>query len=479
MHRRLLRNLSFTTGQLIVNQALGLVLFFVLSEGLSKPQFGEFNWSLSVFLLLFTVLSFGLDAVVVRRLAAGAPAGALLLLYGLHVLLTGICFYGVLLLLWALFPSFFHQHSLLLLLGVSKLLFYGTAPFKAIATGREEFRTLFQMSVAASVVKALGVIILAATHNLTIGNVVLLFVVGDGAELLLCILLGRRYAASTGGIKALRKDYAALLRESLHPFGTTLFAAALARMDWICIGLLLSPVHLANYSFAYKAFELATLPLLAIAPLLVPLFTRLGKGDSRQLPAGEIFFLLKLELMAAALIALLLNLGWVPLVETFTSGRYGAVNTSTIFILSLAMPVLYLNNFLWSLHFARGRTRFIFYVFGASFGLNAVLLLVLLPLWGNEGAALAYLATILAQTILYLAFVEKPLRLGWQPLLFCCACALASGVISKSLALSHWIALPASGLLYIILLILTLQFRPRDWQRLKQWGQAPSHTPSH
>jgi O-antigen/teichoic acid export membrane protein len=472
MHRRLIRNLSFTTLQLIVNQALGLVLFFVLSEGLDKPQFGELNWSLSVFLLLFTVLSFGLDAVVVRRLAVGAPAGALLSLYGMHVLLTGICFYGVLLLLWVLFPSFFHQHSLLLLLGVGKLLFYGTTPFKAVATGREEFGTLFQMSVAASLVKALGVIILSATGSLTPGNAVLLFVAGDGAELLLCILLGRRYATPLGGIKALRKAYADLLREALHPFGTTLFAAALARLDWICIGLLLSPMHLANYSFAYKAFELATLPLLAIAPLLVPLFTRLGAQGSSHLPTGQLFFLLKLELMAAALVALLLNIGWVPLVETFTSGRYGTVNTRTVFILSLAMPVLYLNNFLWSLHFARGRTRFIFYVFGASFGLNAVLLLVLLPLWGNEGAALAYLVTILAQTVLYLAFVEKPLRLGWQPLLFCCACALTSGVVSKSLALSNWIALPASGLLYLALLVLTLQFRTRDWQQLKQWAAS-------
>jgi O-antigen/teichoic acid export membrane protein len=466
MRSRFLHNFSFTSLQLLVNQLLGMVMFFLLAEGLSKQDFGELNWSLSIFLTLFLILSFGIDQITVRKIASGAPANSLLWLYLVHVLCSGLLFYGSLLVCRFIFPSFFTQHSLLLALGAGKLLFYFSTPFKQIAAGLEQFQKVFYMSLAASASKAAGVVVLQALQALTIHNVVLLFVVADAVELLTCIAIGRHHL--TPPCRPSRKDYRALLNDSVHQFGTSMFAAAIARMDWIFIGLFLSSVHLADYSFAYKAFELANLPLLAIAPVLVPLLTRSYSRKEGPIPSTDLMFLLKIELMIAALVALLLNIGWEPLVAAFTSGQYGAVNSRTIFILSLAMPVLYLNNFLWSLHFALGRTRMIFYTFAVSFVVNLALVFMLIPVWGNEGAALAYLLTMVFQTFLYLLAMEGPLKMGWQPLVFCFCCAFASGIIIRSVSLNHWLNLPISLVLYIGLLVLTLQLRPRDWRRLKR-----------
>ncbi|GAC1447908.1 MAG: hypothetical protein NVSMB7_08990 [Chitinophagaceae bacterium] len=53
-----------------------------------------------------------------------------------------------------------------------------------------------------------------------------------------------------------------LLKESLPQTGVVLFTAIMSRLDWILVGLLVSGSKLTEYSFAWKALEMSTLPLL-------------------------------------------------------------------------------------------------------------------------------------------------------------------------------------------------------------------------
>ncbi len=61
-------NLTANTLQLLINQVFGLVIFYVLSRRLDKNIFGQLNWCLAVLLAAFSVLCFGIDQVMVKKL---------------------------------------------------------------------------------------------------------------------------------------------------------------------------------------------------------------------------------------------------------------------------------------------------------------------------------------------------------------------------------------------------------------------------
>ncbi|RYI98480.1 MAG: hypothetical protein EON47_19505 [Acetobacteraceae bacterium] len=323
------------------------------------------------------------------------------------------------------------------------------------AAGLERFGLLLPMSVGANIVKACGLALLAATDTLDLRGAALVFAAADTVELLASVFLFYRAVPLRLRWRGLAARYGALVRAALPLLGTVAFAAAMARFDWIFLGAR-SPALLAEYSFAYKVFELAQLPLLVIAPLLVPRFTRQLQGGGS--PAfGNLY---RYEMLLASGVALGLNLAWPLLGGMLSGGRYGAVNTGTIALLSAAIPLLYLNNLCWSLHFAAGRTGLIFRIFAGSFVLNALANLGLVPVFGKEGAAAAYMLAVALQTLAYHRCLPAAQRPAWGPLL------LSSGAAAAGAALGAALGGPAGilsgGLLYLLLLGATRLVRPQD-----------------
>ena len=202
-------------------------------------------------------------------------------------------------------------------------------------------------------------------------------------------------------IKWDKAKYLNLVREALPQMGVVLITSSLARFDWIFIGFMLSAVKLAEYSFAYKLFEIAMLPLLAIAPLLIPRFTKMFKqGD---INTESLKLLIRIEVAIAALTVLLLNIYWAPITDWITHGKYGAVNVNTIFILSLCLPLLYMENFLWTIFFAQGRLKMILNAFIVTLAINVLGDIILIPIYKNEGAAFAFLLACITQIVFYLS----------------------------------------------------------------------------
>ena len=97
----------------------------------------------------------------------------------------------------------------------------------------------------------------------------------------------------------------------------------------------------------------------------------------------------------------MLNVLWVPVIDFITHGKYGRVNRNTILILSASMPFIYANNFLWTINFARGALKMIFYIFFITCLINIISDLALIPLFGAEGAATGYLIAIFIQFVLF------------------------------------------------------------------------------
>jgi len=322
------------------------------------------------------------------------------------------------------------------------------------------------MGLISGVVRCVGLLIFLPFHAINLQVIVAIFILGDAVELAGSMLLF--YKATKTPVKVIwnLNDYVKLIKEALPQSGVVIITSALARFDWIFIGLTLSAIKLAEYSFAYKIFEISTLPMLTIAPLLIPRFTKLFKIEKPD--TTNLKFLLRFEIIVAVSIALLLNMCWPLVIDGITRGKYGKVNITTIFILSFSMPLLYVNNFLWTIYFAKGQLKMILNSFIITLAVNVIGDIILIPIFKNEGAAFAFSLSCLAQTIFYLLKNEIPeLYTTGYSLLICTCCALCSGVIAKLLFSAMWVALPFALFFYIILLVLTVQIKLNDRKNLQ------------
>ncbi|HEY6900921.1 MAG TPA: oligosaccharide flippase family protein, partial [Puia sp.] len=125
-----MRNVSMNTLQILSNQVLGVFIFLLLSRYLDKTTYGDLNWALAVLTLVTTILSFRLEQIVVRDIAAGKDAGSLLTLFIFHTV-------GAALLLLAILAAgyfFFHIPPLLWWLSFSQLLVFIALPFRQLVT---------------------------------------------------------------------------------------------------------------------------------------------------------------------------------------------------------------------------------------------------------------------------------------------------------------------------------------------------------
>jgi O-antigen/teichoic acid export membrane protein len=464
MKRKLIHDISANSFQVIINQCCGLVIFYILSIHFTKDDFGGINWALALLLTAFSVLSFGIDQVAIKKIASGNDVQQILSVYIMHVLLAGFLFYGLLFAGNVFFKNFFHQHYLLLFLGLGKLMIFFSTPFKQLANGLEKFHALLYMSICSNIVRSIALIIFSIIYPLNLNIIIIIFIAGDFSELLLSILITKFIIKTPIVIQWHKKNYVDLIKESMPLGGVALFTSTMARFDWILLGLLASNIILANYSFAYKTFEVSTLPLLVIAPILIPRFTKLFHSKSAAKKENELFVLLRIEIVIASLTALVLNIVWIPIIDFITHGKYGAVNHYTILILSGCIPLLYINNFLWTILFAKGNFKQIFSIIAITFLINIIGDIFLILFFKAEGAALAYLLALFVQLILYKQKTEiRDSGKIWQAILLVPFIAIVSGILSSYLFSNVWLILFSALFIFISSLFIGKQFQKNDW----------------
>jgi O-antigen/teichoic acid export membrane protein len=468
IQNRFLRNVSVNTLQLIVNQVFGLAIFYALSKGLDKNIFGQINWALAVLLTLFSVLTFGIDQVIVNKIAAGYNRESLFSTYLFHVLISGFACYGLLLLVYFLFPGMMTQQVFLLFIGFGKLAIFLSTPFKQLATALEKFNGLFFMSIVSNIIRGSLLLLFFLLHNMSVRNVLIAFIAGDLTELAICMIIAKPFLRKSFKIRWNKRRQVLLLRESLPQTGVVIFTAVMARFDWILVGLLISSSKLAEYSFAYKIFEVSTLPLLILAPIMIPLFTRLNKTPGNL---NNLFFFLEWQIIIASFIAMMLNVCWIPVIDFISDGSYGRVNSGTVFLLSLSMPLLYFTNYLWTVNFARANLKLVFFIMAVAFAVNIVSCSILIPLYKNEGAALAYFITVSVQLILYLRKKTLPIpgNRGIFLLLWPVTALITGWMTSRYMS-------PGAGIIsavavYIMALFISGKIRWNDWKILQSMYQ--------
>jgi O-antigen/teichoic acid export membrane protein len=470
MRKKLFFDISLSTIQVIINQILGSAVFLITSIYLAKTEYGEFNWSLAFLTFATTILSLRLEQIVVQKIASGEDASKILSSFVIHLAISGIGFYVLLLLCSYIFSSFFGLHNLLLIIGISQLTSFFSSPFKQIANGKEKFGQFALMSLAGNFFKTTGLIFLIFFSNLTIHAVLIIFICSSTAELMLCFFLVRYKMKIRFTASANFTDYKTFLKQSTPQIGTAFLMAAISRLDWILLGFFSTQVKTAEYSFAYRAYELSPFPLLIIAPVLLTRFSRLfAKQNEYSLlqRKNELSFLLRFEMVLATFIPLILNIAWSPIMDTLTHGKYGTSNQLIFLILSFCIPFQYINNFFWTTHFAQGRLKLIFRIILVTCLIILIGDFTFIPIYNVQGAACVYLAATIVEYLNYMrSSVFSAIKETWQSLFICMSVAVISGVTIIYFFDSVLLRLLFSSISFFTLLVISGQLKKSDLQYL-------------
>jgi O-antigen/teichoic acid export membrane protein len=417
-----------------------------------------------------TILSLGTDVLIVKRIAGGNDPVRDGGLHMTHTLLAGSFFLLVLLAFRQWQPAFFVQHNLLIGVSVSLLLTFLSSPFKQIANGKEAFHSFAVMTITANAAKAVLLLIAAVVQIFSIHTVINIYIVASLLEWIVGAWLVYLRLGTLLRPYWNKSRYRQLLLESLPQLGVMLFDSALARIDWIILGLVSGAAVTAEYSFAYKIFEISRLPMLVIAPVILPKFVRyLSNPDGlTKEKKVELTLLLKFETAIAVLIPIFFNITWTPLMNLLTAGKYGAVDAPVYMLLSLCVPLHYFNNFLWTMAFAQKQLKLTFYITAVVSILNLILNLLLIPKYSSQGAAIAFVVSTVAQLLLYKLFVhQQKLSVPTMPLFASMAIASACTFLAKYLCPNPLLAALLGLSSYLLLIFLVKMLRLKDFYRLK------------
>ncbi len=469
---QLLSDISVSTAQAILNQLSGIIVFFIISRYLDKAALGHINWALAVLMVVFSILGFGLEHIAVRKAATGADPGLLLQSYLVHVMITGIGFLGLAWLAESRITSLRQDGHLFLLLAIGQCISFLAIPFRQIVNGLEKFRALFVMSSSANICKAVLLLILVLMQQVSLNLIVEVYILASSVELMACVIIYKVQLRLPLVPGYDWKQYHGFLKEALPQLGITVFNTAVQRMDWILLGLLSTAIVVAEYSFTNKLFELATLPLLIIAPVIFPkiakLFADISQKDS-DVKMAYLKVLVRLEIVVAVFVAMAVNICWKAIIDPLTDNKYGASTRQIIFVMSFAMPLIYINHIFWSILFSQEKMKILLLIFLATFVSNMAADIVLIPFYGAAGAAFGFVLALCVQTLLY--FLQVPshdIRKGVFHLFPVIGIALLAGFVSQYLfGFFLWQLFTAAGI-YIFLLIITKQLLYTDWQMVKK-----------
>lgn len=454
-----MNDISASTIQVVLNQCLGLLIFYLFSLYLPKEIFGQFNWGLASSALLIAIISIGMDAVIIKRIAHGDDKRQIIGLHFIHVLATGTMLSATMLVCYFLLADPYTNSILLPCIFLSTLLTSFASPFRQLANGTRAFRHLAIISCISPVIKTLLLLVCVWTDNFSIINIALIYIAGSTFEL----LAGLFITVFITRIKLFplywnSKHYFTLVKESMPQYGASIFNIVLARFDWIMLGLLTTSVITAEYSFAYKVFELSRLPLLIISPLLIPIFVKLFNDKHTLSAKTQLKFdlLFRIEMFISVLIPILLVSCWSPLMGFLTNGKYGEVNAVTFMLLSVCVPLQFATDYFWNLCFAQNQMRLTFLIFACTAIANITLNFLLLPYIGAIGAAIAYLGCFVLQLALFKRYTKQDkVKPNFLVLIKIILSAIIALWITRYITQHIIIAPVLSLLLYVLFSILT------------------------
>ena len=467
MKNSLLKTFFASGLQAISVQILGIVFFIVLSLYLPKDDFGSISWANATSVFITTLLSFGLDQVVVRRIASSRISDWAAAAYLVHALIGSVI---TLLILFVTthFLGGIEKYAYLKWFFIAQALSYIALPLKQFLNARQNFTPYAIISFFSNVIKILLAIYFVLTKMISIKYVAAIMIFCGLLEFLALLI----YVSKKEHLKWRFKKsaYLKILKESVPQYVSVLFDSGLSRADWILLGIMSTTSVTADYSFAYRAFEMCRLPIVVVAPIILNVFARLLVGGNRldaekQQQVSSIY---SMELFLSTLIPLCLNILWSPVVTAVFKGKYGAVNATQFMLLSFCLPFMFVINLFWTLSFSAKKYKQISFITFFSAIFNLLLNVALIHYYEATGAAVSFLLTTLLQTVLHYRLVKKYV-MGFsilKPLMFF-GIAIAAYYGATFLVINVGLQLLSAIIIYLVFCVGVKAVNITDLQTLK------------
>ncbi|MEZ5018244.1 MAG: oligosaccharide flippase family protein [Flavipsychrobacter sp.] len=468
MKNNLLKKIFSSGLQAVSVQILGVIFLFIVSFYLSESEFGIISWYTAVTITITTLLSFGIDQVAVRRIAASERSDWAAAAYLFHAFVGSVIAFVILVTITAIWSNSDNTLRFLPWFFIAQSLMYIGTPLKQFLNAKQKFAPYGVIAVISNLTKISLAYWGIYRELLSVDLVYAILIICALIELVGLLIYILKYTSFSFRFKFVA--YRKLIKESTAQYIAMVFDTGISRLDWILLGIISTNAITGVYAFAYRAYELTRLPITVIAPVILNIFSKLlvsGKkpDEEKQAVIRQLF---TVGVFAAILMPLVLNILWAPTLDWLYNGKYGSSNAVEFLLLTICIPFQFTINLLWTLTFASKNYTKVTKITIVTAVTNLLLNLLLIPFYGGLGAAVAYLITNLVQMSGYYLVVKGkimafPLR---SLLLFLIMGAIAYS-ISTFLTDNLVLQLVTSLGVYISLAILTKQVRKDQIGTLK------------
>lgn len=461
MKQRILKAFFSSGLQAISVQILGAFFIVIIAKEMPKDDFGMIQWANAGAVFITTLLSFGMEQVVIRRIAASSRSDWAAAAFLFHNLVGSVLALLITLLAAHFFPNSNTAIRYLPLFFAAQAVLFLVMPLKQYLNAKHLFTPYGVIAVISNTVKIVLAILMIQYHKLSVNSTGIILLVCALFELLALIIYVS--AKTNFSLRFKFTAYKKLIKESLPQYLSSIFDSSLSRLDYILLGMIATHELTAEYGIAYRAYEISRLPIVIIAPIILNIFSRLRKkqlNNNQQRLINEIFIV---EIFFAMLIPLILNIVWSPLLNTFFDNKYGSSNADMFLILSICIPLHFFINLMWTIAFSTKGYKAIATITMFSAIINLLLNLLLIKYMGGIGAAIAYLITTLFQAIAYYRLVNKSLlKISLFPLFkFMVVAALVYYTITNFVPTHYMIQVFIATIGYILVCFILGWIKPK------------------
>lgn len=469
--KKLALDISANTLQTFITQLFGLVIFYYSSKYLSKSDFGDFSWSMAVSTLILILSTCGMEITYVKRIALNENSFELIGIHFFHTLVSGIALVVIALLCSVFETPFNIQHPTFTLVFIMLTVLNISSSFKLAMMGMEAFHALALTAIITNVVKLGFILLCFYNHYFTITNTIIAYLLANVIEFVMgYYFICKRLKKNIKPIWQAQK-YKAFITESIPQLGILIFDSAVARIDWILLGILSTTVVTADYSFAYRMYESSKIPITVLSPILLTRFSKLftpGNTLTEQTNNNVLSFF-KWELFVVTLIPLFLVCTWSPLIDYFTNNKYGSSNALCFTFMAVSVPLYCITTFMWSIGFAAGKYNLILKLSLATTLINILCNVILIPPYGANGAAAAFLISKAIQTALHLYTIRYDgFKIIPKHFVFAFLNSTCAILIARLCFTNLYLTLLFTFVLYFVLAFITKQVEFNHLKRIVQ-----------
>ena len=426
--RSVLVNSAASMGSSLVAWIVQAAIVVAAVRTFGVAEWGHYATTTSLIAIFIALSQAGIGTVVLRELSSpredhNAWLGSALLAVVATSAIAMACLVPV-----GLALGYEHEIIVLLAIGTASILLISvTEVLRPAFTSRH-----LMIFGAAFDLTGLAVFAIAATAVLVLGGgpyeLLAVSVLGSAVTALCAVVLLRR----TGLRPRLSLDSGRVMRVvrvAIPLAGITFVNTIYDRLDVVLLSKLGSATEVAHYSVTYTLTKFTWLVPTVLVAAIYPIFARQLEED-RDRARATMFTTLRALLLVGLPAALFLSLAGHDFLPWFFGPGYSE-SGDLLAVMAWNTVAIYVNYVTWYAMVGLGLEREALWALAASLALNAGLNVILIPIHGAMGAAVALVAAELLLCVIQLWIIHR--RLGGIPLLRLAAAPVAVAAIAVPL----------------------------------------------